>query len=126
MANKIEHLVVLMLENRSFDHMLGFLRSPDWPVDGLTGAETNPDASGAPVRVTPDAAYSGDLAADPGHDFVSVNEQVFGNSAGTGAPNMQGFVRNYHGKTKDAAKSRRVMRCFGPGRLPALSTLARE
>ena len=126
MANKIEHLVVLMMENRSFDHMLGFLKSPDWPIDGLTGAETNPDINNAPVRVTPDAAYSGDLAADPGHDFVSVNEQVFSNSAGTGAATMQGFVKAYHGKVKDVAKSRRVMKCFGPGRLPALATLARE
>ena len=25
--HKIDHIVVLMLENRSFDHMLGFLRS---------------------------------------------------------------------------------------------------
>lgn len=126
MANRIEHLVVLMMENRSFDHMFGFLRSPDWPIDGLVGTETNPDVNGRPVRVTPDAAYMGDLAADPGHDFASVNEQVFGNSTGTGAANMQGFVRSYHGKTKDVAKSHRVMRCFGPGRLPALSTLARE
>ncbi|HEX8293445.1 MAG TPA: alkaline phosphatase family protein [Pyrinomonadaceae bacterium] len=126
MANRIEHLVVLMMENRSFDHMFGFLRSPDWPIDGLTGAETNPDVNGAPVRVSPDARYSGDLTPDPGHDFISVNEQVFGNSTAGGAPNMQGFVRAYHGKTKDVVRSRNVMKCFAPGRLPALATLARE
>ena len=126
MPNRIEHLVVLMMENRSFDHMLGFHRSPDWPIDGLTGTETNPDISGAPVRVNPDARYSGDLIPDPGHDFISVNEQIFGNSTGTGAANMQGFVKAYHGKTKDVTKSRNVMRCFAPGRLPALATLARE
>lgn len=126
MANRIEHLVVLMMENRSFDHMFGFLRSPGWPIDGLTGTETNPDAGGAPVRVSPDARYSGDLTPDPGHDFISINEQVFGNSTGTGTPTMQGFVRNYHGKTKDVLKSRNVMKCFAPGRLPALQTLARE
>lgn len=126
MANRIEHLVVLMMENRSFDHMFGFLRSPDWPIDGLAGTETNPDVNGAPVRVSQDARYSGDLTPDPGHDFISVNEQIFGNSTGTGAANMQGFVRNYHGKTKDVLKSRNVMKCFAPGRLPALATLARE
>jgi phospholipase C len=126
MPNRIEHLVVLMMENRSFDHMFGFLRSPDWPIDGLSGTETNPDINGAPVRVSSDARYSGDLTPDPGHDFISVNEQIFGNSTGTGTPNMQGFVRAYNGKTHDVVKSRNIMKCFAPGRLPALATLARE
>src|SRR5438094_158163 len=39
MANaldRIENIVVLMLENGSFDRMLGFLRGPDYPVEGLT------------------------------------------------------------------------------------------
>lgn len=127
MAKKIEHLVVLMLENRSFDHMFGFMMNDTWRVDGLKGDETNPDITGAPVRVTPDARDAGDFSVDPGHDFFSVNEQIFGNSAGTGnGPFMQGFVRAYHGKTKNVAKSRNVMKCFAPGRLPNLQTLARE
>ena len=126
MPNQIQHLVVLMMENRSFDHMFGFLKSADWPVEGLTGTETNPDIQGVPVRVTPDARYMGDLAPDPGHDFISVNEQIFGNSQGTGSPNMSGFVKAYHGKTNNVVKSRNVMRCFGAGRLPVLATLAQE
>jgi len=36
-AGTIKHLVVLMLENRSFDHMLGFLKSDTYPIDGLNG-----------------------------------------------------------------------------------------
>lgn len=126
MPNRIEHLVVLMMENRSFDHMLGFHRSPDWPIDGLAGTETNPDINGAPVRVSQDARYSGDLTPDPGHDFISVNEQIFGNSTGTGTPTMQGFVKAYQGKTKNLLKSHNIMKCYAPGRLPALATLARE
>ena len=43
----VQHVVQLMLENRSFDHMLGFLYpgnvSPSGqPFDGLTGSESNP------------------------------------------------------------------------------------
>ena len=49
---KIDHIVVLMMENRSFDHMLGFLSLPisgndgriglgRTDVDGLNGHETN-------------------------------------------------------------------------------------
>jgi hypothetical protein len=60
MANqlgKIDHIVELMLENRSFDHMLGFLyadsgnRSPTGQAfDGLTGEEWNPDDLGRQQR----------------------------------------------------------------------------
>ena len=32
-AGTIKHLVVLMLENRSFDHMFGFLKSDDYIID---------------------------------------------------------------------------------------------
>ena len=46
----VDHVVVLMLENRSFDHMLGFLYpgnvSPSGqPFDGLTGTESNPGST---------------------------------------------------------------------------------
>ena len=54
----VNHIVQLMLENRSFDHMLGFLYagagniSPaGHPFEGLTGSESNTDASGNTVRV---------------------------------------------------------------------------
>jgi len=56
--DNIKHLVVLMMENRSFDHMLGLMMSPDWPIDGLTGDETNADSTGKNVAVTADATYS--------------------------------------------------------------------
>jgi phospholipase C len=50
---QIDHIVVLMLENRSFDHMLWFLypgnkSSSGAPFEGLTGKESNPDSSGKP------------------------------------------------------------------------------
>ena len=61
MANQlgqIQHIVQLMLENRSLDQMLGFLYadsgnlSPQGsPFDGLTGKETNPDDTGKLVAV---------------------------------------------------------------------------
>ena len=38
----IEHVVVLMLENRSFDTMLGWLYPGREDFDGLTGKEANP------------------------------------------------------------------------------------
>ena len=40
---KVDHIVVLMLENRSFDHMLGYLtlEGGRGDIDGLTGTESN-------------------------------------------------------------------------------------
>ena len=38
----LRHIVVIMMENRSFDHMLGDLKKEDPRINGLTGKETNP------------------------------------------------------------------------------------
>src|SRR5207302_8440784 len=111
----IQHLVVLMMENRSFDHMLGFLKSPTYAIEGLSGTESNPSADGGtPVQVSQDALSSGDLNPDPGHDFVNVNIQIFGNSQGqSGAgPLMEGFVRDYSLVSGNAAHGAKIMKCF--------------
>ena len=47
----INHVVQLMLENRSFDHMLGFLYPKSDNFEGLTGSESNTDASGNTATV---------------------------------------------------------------------------
>lgn len=51
----IDHLVVIMMENRSFDHYLGALSLEEGraDVDGLTGEEVNLDAEGVAVRPFP-------------------------------------------------------------------------
>jgi phospholipase C len=56
----VNHVVVLMLENRSFDHMLGFLytsagnASPSGqPYEGLAGTESNPAAAAAVREAAP-------------------------------------------------------------------------
>jgi phospholipase C len=126
---RIDHLVVLMLENRSFDHMLGFLRSPEYPIDGLSGDEANPSSDGGPdVRVSHNALAAGDLNPDPGHDFEDVNVQLFGNRAPVaGAPaTMKGFVRSYATIDATSRHGASIMKCFAPSSLPILSTLARE
>jgi len=55
--SSINHIVVLMLENRSFDQMLGLLYSASgniWstgpPFEGLSGKESNPGTDGSAVR----------------------------------------------------------------------------
>jgi phospholipase C len=74
---RIKHIVVLMMENRSFDHMFGLLMSE---IPGLRGVRegewTNVDDKGNVHALTADAAYQGQLRVDPPHDFWSVNDQI--------------------------------------------------
>jgi len=121
---RIEHFVVLMLENRSFDHMLGFSGIPG--IDGLTGQETNPDTTGEPVKVSNNAQYIGDYEPDPGHELFDVNVQIFSNQQATpgAAPPMQGFIQNYFQVCNDPKRAKDVMKCFSPQTLPNLTYLA--
>lgn len=123
----IKHLVVLMLENRSFDHMFGFLKSHDYPIDGLNGDEFNLDANGTKIFVTKDARFSGDFNPDPGHHFPDVTLQIFGNSPGTGPANMSGFIKSYGSFPGCSLRtSHNVMKCYSPEKIPVLTTLAQE
>lgn len=123
MPHPIRHLVVLMLENRSFDHMLGFLPG----INGLKGDETNPLQDEGPlVRVSRDARTVHDLIPDPGHEWINVNIQIFGNVDGIGTPSMQGFVIDYGIVSHDLGQAPNVMKCFTSATLPVLSTLAQQ
>jgi len=142
-----QHIVVLMLENRSFDHMLGFLysaqgnKSPNGqPFEGLTGEETNPDSQGNPVAVFKIAATDQNAyfmpGADPGEGYAATNLQLFGTA--TVAPGQQasngGFVQDFAQTLEwEASKdwsilpgtvARNIMGVFTPAMLPVLSGLA--
>jgi len=147
---QIEHIVLLILENRSFDHMLGFLyadkgnQSPRGQAfDGLTGKEQNLDASGKAVKVfkiapaTPSAYFM--PGADPGEGYQATNFQLFGNTAAPAAApthSNTGFVQDF-GNTlgweakrgswtiKPGTTAQDIMGCFTPEALPVLSGLAK-
>ena len=122
----IEHVIVLMLENRSYDHMLGYLPNGH----GLTGNEFNlvdpSNPTSERIAVSNTAGYI--TAVDPLHDFSSVEKQLFGQigQVVNSAP-MNGFVASYIEKAKgDVEIGRKIMECFDPVKIPALTTLARE
>ncbi len=126
-AGTIKHLVVLMLENRSFDHMFGFLKSDDYPIDGLNGDEFNLDANGTKIFVTRDARFSGDYNPDVGHHFPDVMTQLFGDPAGAGRLEMEGFIKSYAAiPGSSLSQSHNVMKCFSPEKIPIITTLAQE
>lgn len=132
--SNLKHIVVLMMENRSFDHMLGGLSlvmegsQKKYPgINGLTGNESNPDTQGNPVKVQAGAKFQSQLDPDPDHHFPGVDLQIFGQPPGSGRiANMQGFVKDYFTQTNDVKRSHNIMYYFTPDQLPVLSTLATE
>ncbi|MET1028124.1 MAG: alkaline phosphatase family protein [Dongiaceae bacterium] len=132
----IEHVVVLMLENRSFDCMLGKLYPASAGFAGLTGKETNlytrSDGT-VPVAVWASKAIDKVAATvpdpDPGELFADMNEQLFGvnQQRSLAPPGMSGFVANFMSQPagKNAHDPLAVMHYFETDQLPALSTLAK-
>jgi phospholipase C len=146
--DSVDHIVVLMLENRSFDHMLGFLYHDTANIsprgnafDGLTGTEACPDVDGTQVSVyliTPTTANAYFLpGADPGEGFLATNAQLFGTTtpAAGASPSMRGFVTDYAQtlQTRNqqgwyvvpGTTAAMIMACHTPATLPVLSGLAR-
>src|SRR6266446_1336980 len=76
--DNLKHIVVLMMENRSFDHMLGALMAQDKRIDGLDDTQTNPDTTNTQIPVKPLAEFQGQLDPDPDHHFPGVDLQIFG------------------------------------------------
>jgi phospholipase C len=126
--DNLKHIVVLMMENRSFDHMLGFAQSRDWPIDGLLGNECNLDSTGDKAQVSADAGYTGGFTPDPGHSVLDTLTQLYvdANTPITQDPSMGGFVQSYEGKTNNPQAAHRIMKCFSPKMLPVLTSLGQQ
>ncbi|TAM83444.1 MAG: hypothetical protein EPN47_04870 [Acidobacteria bacterium] len=125
--DNLKHIVVLMMENRSFDHMLGALKAEDSRINGLTGNEENLDTTNEPVKVQPHAEFQGQLDPDPDHHFAAVHKQLFFGTPGPPAvPSMQGFVQSYFDQQRDVRHSREIMYYFDVDKLPVLHNLARK
>ncbi len=107
----VETVVVLCMENRSFDHYLGALRLVEgrMDIDGLTGGETNLSASGEEVGVHLLEDFT---PADPPHEWDAVHAQW-----NDGA--CDGFVREHEG-----ASERDVMGYHVRSQLPVTYALA--
>jgi phospholipase C len=137
---KIEHFVVLMLENRSFDHLFGYLKTVDARIAGIMGDEfsnyPNPiTKTDPPITVSPTAGFA--MPFDPDHEFCDVQKQLYGPDATgtlcsdtpTDPAAMSGFL--YSGnQAADAQKvtgqGSRVLECFAVGDVPYITHLAQE
>ncbi|HQT27166.1 MAG TPA: alkaline phosphatase family protein, partial [Burkholderiales bacterium] len=134
LSGKIEHVVVLMLENRSFDSLLGRLYPDRSDFNGLSGNESNPLHGGNPVPVWGDGKTDFESmsipAPDPGELWDDINMQLFGldGKPGNGVPSMNGFVNNYARQTAEPGPydPRAIMHHYISEQVPVLSRLARQ
>ena len=119
---KVDHIVVLMLENRSFDHMLGYLslEGGRGDIDGLR-AEFSNEYNGRAYPVHHLATTA--IADDPDHCADAVDLQL-----GDGA--MNGFVASFAKTLSDRgvrdADVGRVMGYNNGADLPVYDHLASE
>jgi phospholipase C len=149
----IRHVFVLMLENRAFDHMLGF--SGIVGTDANTGATRPVDGANDPnafnyvdpVAMTGKTPASTDADfklnrppdVDPGHEFLNTLLALCGPGAtypsGGAYPPVSnnGFIVNYEttpqqDNTGDAppVDPTKIMKCFSPRRVPVINALASE
>ena len=136
----IKHVVVLMLENRSFDCMLGWLYHGQGEIDGLDGTQQNPlhrpDGTTTEYRVWSSNALTPEAACipnpDPGEYYADIKTQIQGmldkNTVNAGAATMNGFVDNYMRQPVNSGDPpfdpSAVMHYFTPAELPAMSALA--
>ena len=127
----IDHIVVLMLENRSFDNMLGWQFGLDPRLFNLTErgeriAVWGNEGIDRSTMTMPDP--------DPGELFTDMTYQLFeryfiaDGLQPPPVPTMGGFVRNYSNQTIGttlAYDPRAIMHCFHPDQVPVTSLLAR-
>ena len=126
--DRIKHIVVLMLENRSLDHVLGCLydEATDLPQHMIPAAAPAYDGvlkhgaingeysntytyyNGTRTNTVPLAFIpcsdieQGAPVYDPAEPFLDVNQQLYGTEAGPSSDNqaatMTGFVQNFYDK----------------------------
>ncbi|KAL9275428.1 Non-specific phospholipase C1-like protein [Drosera capensis] len=125
-SGPIKTLVILVMENRSFDHIFGWLKPTRPDIDGLTGSEFNllnaSDPNSPRYYVTDDALF---VDSDPGHSIQAIREQIFGSNVTTAdhAP-MSGFAQEARNMSVDMPRT--VMSGFRPERVPVYTELAEE
>jgi phospholipase C len=95
---EIRHTVLLLLENRSFDHMLGGLPG----VNGASAAWTNSDGQQSYAQTPIEHTEQDDARTvdpDPRHETPNVLRQIQNNNAG--------FVADYAAEYPDTTPAQR-------------------
>src|SRR5215813_15609215 len=126
----LQHIFVLMLENRSYDHMLGFSRISGMDAEfgtptvsrSLEGGESNTYAG---ISYPAVAGADWVMPLDPAHEFDDVLAQLCGPNVRytSGSPyppiDHSGFVASY-AAAGGLATPGEIMKCYAPDQLPVV------
>lgn len=124
--DNIKHIIIVMMENRSFDHMLGYRRLPPLnrkDVNGLSTdrewitKHTNHDGDQSHAPFHSDNPYQLPEGFDPPHQREEITQQM--GPPQNGVFPMNGFVSSLPDNIPSNPKDRRlVMAYFGPKEVP--------
>jgi phospholipase C len=132
----IDHVVYLMLENRSLDNVLGWLYENDNPLHVIP-KESNPVYNGLQTGKYSIQFLAEDLfrsqkshhpgnqnipTVDPNEPFANVTNQVFGIPHQPSA-NMSGFFADF--LSVEPKNPKQIMACYTPTGLPVINFLAK-
>ncbi len=140
---RIDHIVVVMLENRSLDQFCGWLypagttpknfvpQANTSPFDGLNAGLWNPSNQSFYQGLPPEKVFAVEGAADltipspdPQEEFDHITFQIYGPPGASPNPQfpMQGFLVDY--QSTAASDPNQIMQAYTPEQLPVLSVLA--
>ncbi|CAM8886454.1 unnamed protein product [Rhodiola kirilowii] len=127
-TSPIKTIVVIVMENRSFDHMLGWMKSINTEINGVNGSQFQQlnasDPTSQKIFFSNQSVY---IDPDPGHSFQAIREQIFGseNTSAVPAP-MNGFAQQPLAMTGNTNMSHDVMNGFNPHMISVYKTLVSE
>jgi phospholipase C len=152
MKEKIDHVVLLMLENRSLDNVLGWLYSDGSKPSQFIGTDqtqhyhgleevtgiTKGAVGGTGTSVPPQPLRVPGF--DPNEDYAHTNQQLFGSEAKPTNSNppydtaaaMAGFAYDFTTSThwnpgdEDAEQHHQIKEAYTPDQLPILNGLAKN
>jgi len=120
--NPINRIVVLMMENQSFDRLLGFVKG----VGQLDGTQFAFNSKGEKVFVSSGADPVVHNEFNPPHLFIDTMKQLYGDEKYAGQkPTGVGMLSAVFPES-DKEKEIEFMRFFSPEQIPALTTLAQN
>jgi phospholipase C len=120
-ADPIKHVVVLMMENHSFDQLLGCMQQVYPTLEGIDASNlrSNPDYPAVNNPVSQAVTNLMAMSLDPYHEHVNVMRQIAGNCSGF----ISDFVQCY---TQCGDARTQIMSYYELGSLPVLHALARN
>jgi phospholipase C len=127
----VDTVVIVLMENRSFDHMLGYLGLPPYSRN-IEGLQIKDDPRFAnPYNEQSYLPYHSvrlDMPHDPPHERLWIKEQI-GSLIG-GSRSMNGFVQSYYMNGKlpgpELGVTPEVMGYFTPAELPVTDFFAQK